>query len=245
MWLWALIPICLAVFGSVCIWVVFGIAVSNGTVNVTVRFPYISECGTYDPQRCVFSQVCNISSVLMLWIVFIRFQQVRNYDHNSRVNRASIILGFISCLGISIIGNFPQSVFFGIHVFGAFLAFTLGLSYFWLQVWLTYKAPPSDECLWVGPIRAALCTLCSVLVVTMVICLIFDSAHSSVASISEWALVMSFFFLFGLFGCPVFGLDCFSHDSAITGDISDLHGNISEILGATSHYRINGKMAFW
>ncbi|XP_012991371.2 modulator of macroautophagy TMEM150B isoform X2 [Esox lucius] len=205
MWLWALLPICLAVFGSVGIWVVFGIAVSNDTVNFTVRFPYISECGTYDPQSCIFSQVCHISSFLTLWIVVIRFQQVRDYGHNSRVNIASIILGFISCLGISLIGNFQQSVFFGIHVFGAFLAFFVGLAYFWLQVWLTYKVRPSEDCWWVGPLRAALCLICSVLVVTS---LVFDTGYSSVASISEWALVMSFFVLFGLFACEFRHIDC-------------------------------------
>ncbi|CAB1341462.1 unnamed protein product [Coregonus sp. 'balchen'] len=43
MWLWALLPICLAVIGTVGIWVVFGIAVSNETVNITERFPYISR----------------------------------------------------------------------------------------------------------------------------------------------------------------------------------------------------------
>ncbi|KAM9541731.1 modulator of macroautophagy TMEM150B-like isoform 1-T4 [Salvelinus alpinus] len=208
MWLWALLPICLAAFGTVGIWVVFGIAVSNETVNITARFPYISECGSYDPQSCIFSQVCNICAVLILWVVVIRFQQVRDYGQNSKVNIGSIVLGFISSLGISILGSFRQSVLFGIHVFGAFLAFFVGLAYFWLQVWLTYKVQPSTDRGWMGPLRAALSSICTILVITMAIGLLFDTGYRSMASISEWALVMCFFVLFGLFASEFRHVDC-------------------------------------
>uniref|UniRef100_A0A8B9HNE2 CWH43-like N-terminal domain-containing protein n=1 Tax=Astyanax mexicanus TaxID=7994 RepID=A0A8B9HNE2_ASTMX len=64
MWAWALLPVLLAMFGTVGLWAVFGIAVSNNTVNLTVEFPYISTCGSYNPQSCLFSQICNICSVL-------------------------------------------------------------------------------------------------------------------------------------------------------------------------------------
>ncbi|XP_055752904.1 modulator of macroautophagy TMEM150B-like [Salvelinus fontinalis] len=198
MWLWALLPICLAVFGTVGIWVVFGIAVSNETVNITDRFPYISECGTYNPQSCIFAQICNVCAVLALWVVVIRFQQVRDYGQNSKVNIASIVLGFISCVGISLIGNFQQSVVMGIHLLGAFLAFFVGLAYFWLQVWLCYKAHPFKDRHWVGPLRATFCSICTVLVITMAI--LHNTGYKSGAAICEWALVMSFFVLFGLFG---------------------------------------------
>uniref|UniRef100_A0A8C7TU83 Transmembrane protein 150B n=1 Tax=Oncorhynchus mykiss TaxID=8022 RepID=A0A8C7TU83_ONCMY len=163
MWLWALLPICLAVFGTVGIWVVFGIAVSNETVNITDRFPYIS---------CIFAQICNVCAVLALWVVVIRFQQVRDYGQNSKVNIASIVLGFISCVGISIIGNF--------------------------QAWLCYKAHPFKDRHWVGPLRATLCSICSILVITMAI--LHNTSYKSGTAVCEWALVMSFFVLFGLFG---------------------------------------------
>ncbi|XP_055799347.1 modulator of macroautophagy TMEM150B-like [Salvelinus fontinalis] len=218
MWLWALLPICLAVFGIVGIWVVFGIAVSNETVNITDRIPYISECGTYNPQSCIFAQICNICAILALWVVVIRFQQVRDYGQNSKVNIASIVLGFISCVGISIIGNFQQSVVIGIHLLGAFLTFFVGLAYFWLQVWLCYKAQPFKDRHWVGPLRATFCSICSVLVITSILTdhtaggrspfsenvsslvILHTTSYKSGAAVCEWALVMSFFVLFGLFG---------------------------------------------
>uniref|UniRef100_A0A673YMG8 Transmembrane protein 150B n=1 Tax=Salmo trutta TaxID=8032 RepID=A0A673YMG8_SALTR len=164
----------------------FGIAVSNETVNITERFPYISECGTYNPQSCIFAQICNVCAVLALWVVVIRFQQVRDYGQNSKVNIASIVLGFISCVGISIIGNFQQSVGIGIHLLGAFLAFFVGLAYFWLQVWLCYKAHPFKDRHWVGPLRATFCSICTVLVITMAI--LHNTSYKSGAAVCEWAL---------------------------------------------------------
>ncbi|KAF3846699.1 hypothetical protein F7725_003777 [Dissostichus mawsoni] len=68
----------------------------------------VSECGSYNPQSCLFSQMCNICSVL-------------------------------------------ASVVKSIHLLGAFLAFFLGLAYFWVQLLLTYRAGPSQDRCWVGP----------------------------------------------------------------------------------------------
>ncbi|XP_067089541.1 modulator of macroautophagy TMEM150B [Osmerus mordax] len=205
MWLWALLPVGLAVFGTVGIWLVFGMAVSNGTVNVTVEFPYISTCGSFSPQSCIFSQVCNTCAVLALWVVVIRFQQIRDYGDDSKVNLASIILGFISSIGISIIGNFQQSVLLGPHLLGACLAFFVGLVYFWLQAWLTYRAAPSPERCWVGLIRTVCCSSCTLLVILMAV--FHNTGNRTGGAICEWALVMIFFVQFGLFGAEFRHID--------------------------------------
>ncbi|XP_018618791.1 modulator of macroautophagy TMEM150B [Scleropages formosus] len=206
MWAWALLPVLLAVAGTLGIWVVFGIAVSNGTVNLTVEFPYISTCGSYNPQSCLFAQIINLCAVLVVWIVVLRFQQIRDYGHKSKVNVASVVLGFISALGISFVGNFQQTVVMGAHLFGAFLAFYVGVIYFWLQLWLTYKVEPSQDRCWVGPLRAIFCTVCTVLIVVMSI--LHNNHLRSAAAICEWLAVMSFFMLFGLFAAEFRHIDC-------------------------------------
>ncbi|KAM9844003.1 modulator of macroautophagy TMEM150B [Aulostomus maculatus] len=206
MWMWALLPVCLAVFGTVGIWTVFAIAVTNGSVNLTEGVPYISECGTFNPQSCLFSQICNICSVLALWIVVIRFQQVRDYGHHGRANIASIVLGFISSVGISVTGNFQQSILMGVHLLGAFLAFFLGLGYFWVQLFLTYRAEPSEDRCWAGPARALCCILCTILVIIMSI--LHNIGYPSGAATCEWAVVMLYFCLFGLFAAEFRHVDC-------------------------------------
>ncbi|XP_022524237.1 modulator of macroautophagy TMEM150B [Astyanax mexicanus] len=197
MWAWALLPVLLAVFGTVGLWAVFGIAVSNNTVNLTVEFPYISTCGSYNPQSCLFSQICNICSVLALWIVTIRFQQVRDLGYSSHVNTCSLVLGFISSIGISVLGNFQQSVEMKVHLLGAFLAFYVGLVYFWIQVWLTYRAKPSRDKKWAAPMRIIFCGLSTGLIIAMSV--LHNIGYRSEAAVCEWAAVMGFFVLFGVF----------------------------------------------
>ncbi|XP_041813831.1 modulator of macroautophagy TMEM150B [Chelmon rostratus] len=205
MWLWALLPISLALVGTAGIWSVFVIAVANGSVNLTEGFPYISECGTYNPQSCLFSQICNVCSVLAVWIVVIRFQQVRDFGDHGTANILSIVWGFIACIGISVLGNFQQSVLMGVHLFGAFLTFFVGLAYFWLQLYLTYRARPSRGGCCIGPIRAICCALCTILVIFMAV--LHNVGYRSAAAVCEWALVMVFFCLFGLFAAEFRHID--------------------------------------
>ncbi|XP_006798072.2 modulator of macroautophagy TMEM150B [Neolamprologus brichardi] len=208
MHLWALLPVCLAFFGTAGIWTVFAVAVTNGSVNLTEGIPYISQCGTYNPQSCLFSQVCNICCFLALWVVAIRFQQVRDYGDHGKANIASIVLGFTSSISISVTGNFQQSVLMIIHTVGAVLAFFLGLAYFWVQLYLTYRAQPSQDRWWVGPVRATFCIICTVTVIVMSI--LHITGFSSGAAACEWILVMSFFCLFGLFAAEFRHIDCHS-----------------------------------
>ncbi|XP_013920431.1 PREDICTED: transmembrane protein 150B [Thamnophis sirtalis] len=64
MLLWPLLPVFLAAVGICGFWVVFAMAVTNGSVNVTEVFPYISTCGAYPPQSCVFGQILNLGAFL-------------------------------------------------------------------------------------------------------------------------------------------------------------------------------------
>lgn len=197
MWLWALLPFSLAIFGTAGMWTVYAIAVTNGSVNLTERFPYISECGTYSPQSTIFSQICNICAFLGLWIVVVRFQQIRDYGDHGKANIASVVLGSFSCAGVSILGNFQQSVLGKVHLVGALLAFLMGVGYFWVQLFLTYRAQPSHDRYWVGPSRVICCFLCTVLLIAMFV--LANTGHRSAAAMCEWALAMLLFCLFGLF----------------------------------------------
>ncbi|RXN25382.1 transmembrane protein 150B [Labeo rohita] len=169
MWMWALLPVTLAVFGTIGMWAVYAIAVSNNTVNITEEFPFISTCGSYNPQSCLFSQICNICCVLALWIVTIRFQQIRDLGCASNLNTVGLVLGFVSSIGISILGNFQQSVVKVVHLLGALLAFALGLAYFWVQTWLSYYSPPSHDRKWVVAARVIFCSLCTCLLICSIL----------------------------------------------------------------------------
>ncbi|CAM2110144.1 unnamed protein product [Caretta caretta] len=106
MWGWALLPILLAICGTVGFWVVYAMSVANGSVNVTVMFPYISTCGSDPPQSCIFGQVLNMGAFLVILISYLRFQQVRDWGCPCALNTAGLCLGLLCALGASVVGNF-------------------------------------------------------------------------------------------------------------------------------------------
>ncbi|XP_043535658.1 modulator of macroautophagy TMEM150B-like [Chiloscyllium plagiosum] len=108
MWGWAFLPIVLAVSAAGGCWAVFGIAVANGSVNITVEFPYISVCGAEPPQSCIFGQVMNVGSFLVIWVCVIRYQQVIDYGYQSALNIVSLVTGCLCAIGGSLVGNFQE-----------------------------------------------------------------------------------------------------------------------------------------
>ncbi|XP_048373494.1 modulator of macroautophagy TMEM150B isoform X2 [Sphaerodactylus townsendi] len=134
MWVWALLPVLLAVGGSIGFWTVYVMAVANGSVNITEAFPYISTCGSYPPQSCIFGQVLNIGASLGVVICYLKYQQLRDYGCNSYLNLAGLISGLLCALGSSVVGNFQQYNQLETHLFGAFLAFVVAIVLFNLEL---------------------------------------------------------------------------------------------------------------
>ncbi|MEE6483009.1 hypothetical protein FKM82_013405 [Ascaphus truei] len=205
MWAWALLPILLTVWATAGIWIVYAMAVANGSVNITISFPYISTCGSYPPQSCIFGQVLNVGAFLVVWISAIRFQQIRDYGCHSALNSASLAMGLISALGTSIVANFQQSIQLETHLIGAFLAFFIGNVYFWLQTALTYQVTPKHGGCWIGVIRFCLSLACTALILMMVV--FISQKMVSIAAICEWIVAMILFLLFGLFAVDFWHLD--------------------------------------
>ncbi|KAM7134234.1 LOW QUALITY PROTEIN: modulator of macroautophagy TMEM150B [Macrochelys suwanniensis] len=191
MWGWALLPVLLAVWGTVGFWVVYAMSVANGSVNVTAVFPYIATCGSDPPQSCIFSQVLNTGAFLVVWISYLRFQQVRDWGFPCALNTAGLCLGLL-CAGASVVGNFQQSNQLETHLFGAFLAFVVGVTYFF-QAALTRRVKPHHGGRWIGPAFCLSAGSTALLVASIL------GTQGSEAAACEWTLALTLFLLFGLF----------------------------------------------
>lgn len=73
--------------------------------------------------------------------VYLRYRQIaelyRSHSARSNVNRAnkaSVIVGFISAAGMSLVANFQETNVISVHLVGALLAFGGATIYLWLQV---------------------------------------------------------------------------------------------------------------
>ncbi|KAF7220808.1 modulator of macroautophagy TMEM150B isoform X1 [Nothobranchius furzeri] len=194
MWLWALIPVSFGFFGMVGIWTVCAVAVKNGAVNLTRGIPLISTCAAYPPQTSIFSQTFNVVAVLALMTVAIRYKQIQDYGCHGKVNVASVVVGSLAPIGLSVTSNFEASVFYIPHFIGGLVAFVCILTYNWIQVYLTYRALVYKGRVWVVPVRLFCCIISTIMLAGVAF---LTSCHQK--AFCEWIFVMLAFLLFGLF----------------------------------------------
>ncbi|KAL4690466.1 hypothetical protein H8957_003878 [Semnopithecus entellus] len=202
----SLMPVFLAVWAISGVWIVFAIAVTNRTVDLSRGFPYISICGSFPPQSCIFSQVLNMGAALAAWICIIRYHQLRDWGVGRWPNQLILWTGLLCALGTSVVGNFQEKNQRPTHLAGAFLAFILGNVYFWLQLLLwRLKSLPQPGAPWIGPLRLGLCSFCTILIVAMIV--LHACSLRSVSAACEWAVAMLLFALFGLFAVDFSALE--------------------------------------
>ncbi|KAF5302716.1 hypothetical protein FQR65_LT18871 [Abscondita terminalis] len=106
-------------------------------------FPYISDTGATPPESNIFGQCLNIGAVMMLIALYIRYKQIdydirtKNITLNPIWNKIGIIFGIIACLGMSVVGNFPELTLLIVHLVGALMAFGVGILYLYVQTWIS------------------------------------------------------------------------------------------------------------
>ncbi|XP_011908991.1 PREDICTED: transmembrane protein 150B isoform X3 [Cercocebus atys] len=140
----SLMPIFLAVWAISGVWIVFAIAVTNRTVDLSKGFPYISICGSFPPQSCIFSQVLNMGAALAAWICIVRYHQLRDWGVGRWPNQLILWTGLLCALGTSVVGNFQ------------------------LLLW-RLKNLPQPGAPWIGPLRLGLCSFCTILIVASIL----------------------------------------------------------------------------
>lgn len=139
--------------------------------HVEAEFPYISDTGTRPPESCIFSQLLNVCSLLLLGTVYVRYKEVEQYyrDHLShespwvlRTNRVALWLGCVAASGVSLVANFQETEALAVHACGAFLALGVGTVYTWVHTLMSFRMQPLVNGLAVARIRLALSSVATV-----------------------------------------------------------------------------------
>nr|XP_044994564.1 DNA damage-regulated autophagy modulator protein 2 isoform X2 [Jaculus jaculus] len=163
----------------------------------------------------------NITAVLGIATMYVRYKQVHalNPEENLiiKLNKAGLVLGILSCLGLSLVANFQKTTLLIAHLCGAILTFGMGSLYMFVQTILSYKMQPKIHSKQVFWIRFVLGIWCGVSAFSMLICSsILHSGHFGndlarklhwnpedkgyvlhmVTTAAEWSMSFSFFGFF-------------------------------------------------
>ncbi|PSN45364.1 hypothetical protein C0J52_06521 [Blattella germanica] len=175
--------------------------------HVEPDFPYISDAATYSPESCVFGQLMNSGTVLLVMVVYIRYRQIdecyRSYALPVSIvkhNKISMWFGFVSCFGLSLVANFQETNVIIVHLTGAFLCFGLGTVYIWLQAICSYYLHPLVNTIFMAHLRVALAMLCTVFFILLSITGVISHLQFNdggwemhvVSTVSEWIVATSF-----------------------------------------------------
>ncbi|XP_065648859.1 DNA damage-regulated autophagy modulator protein 1 [Hydra vulgaris] len=117
-----------------------GYAISVGYQKLPNLFPYISDTGSKPPASCIFGMLLNLASVFAFIIIIIRHSYVENSIDNYRVhtlNDIAYFFGFLTALGAMIVSNFQESNALLVHMIGAFMCFACGITYSWIQLYIS------------------------------------------------------------------------------------------------------------
>ncbi|XP_033751848.1 DNA damage-regulated autophagy modulator protein 2-like isoform X2 [Pecten maximus] len=187
--------------------------------DIAAYFPYISDTGTKPPESCIFGQFLNIAATIAFCTMYIRYKLVESLTGHEdgrlrRLNKAGLVLGILSSLGLSIVANFQETVVEPVHLTGASLVLGCGVLYEFLQTFLTYHMYPEFNGQFIARVRLVLSVISAVSMVTA-----FTSAGISryqtdtkdklhwkpsekgfdahiVSTISEWITAVLFLFFF-------------------------------------------------
>ncbi|XP_061768116.1 DNA damage-regulated autophagy modulator protein 1 [Nerophis ophidion] len=207
------LPVFLVVWSSTTFILSYIIAVFRRDVDVL--FPYISDTAANPPESCLFGLMTFVSACAGTATIYARFKYVEKLSEETRVvspclNRTTLVLGMLSCLGICVVATFQETAVMVVHGLGALLFFVSGVLYLILQCVVSYSAYPYGSSMIVCRVRLAVAVIASLALFPTVVCAFFvkqtdlhrdtrgkDYPFHVASAVCEWIVAFSFvcFFL--------------------------------------------------
>ncbi|XP_061523342.1 DNA damage-regulated autophagy modulator protein 1 isoform X2 [Phycodurus eques] len=203
------LPVFLVVWSSSTFIVSYVIAVLRRDVDVL--FPYISDTGANPPESCIFGLMTFVSACAGMATVYSRFKFVEKLSEaaSARLNKTSLVLGMLACLGMCVVATFQETTVTAVHDIGALLFFVSGVLYILLQSVISYRAFPCSSSAAVCRARLAVAVVASLAFFPTVICAFFvkqmdlhrdtgskDYPFHMASAVCEWIVAFSFICFF-------------------------------------------------
>ncbi|XP_025939742.1 DNA damage-regulated autophagy modulator protein 1 [Apteryx mantelli] len=211
----AFVPALLVTWSSAAFIIPYVVAVLGGHVDPLV--PYISDTGTKPPESGIFGFMINISSLLGVATMYIRYLIIEKQNESSHFisssfNILSLSIGLMGCVGMGIVATFQELSVPSVHDIGALVAFGSGVVYITLQSIISYKSCPQWNTYLVCHIRMAISVISCVAVIPMIVFASQismtkihwipsekDYVYHFVSAICEWIVAFGFILFFFTF----------------------------------------------
>ncbi|CEF69237.1 Frag1/DRAM/Sfk1 family-containing protein [Strongyloides ratti] len=140
------IPISFGILLSATLGITYCLSVYNHDVDYWL--PYISSSGDARPESCIFSFLLNISAVLCLLNLYLRYMLVAQLNRELDVflkiiNRIAFTMGVIAGVSMLIVANFQQTAQWTIHITAAVICFTSAVIYMCIDSFVTMYMYPT------------------------------------------------------------------------------------------------------
>ncbi|XP_065536578.1 DNA damage-regulated autophagy modulator protein 1 isoform X2 [Lathamus discolor] len=208
----AFVPALLVSWSSAAFITSYVIAVLEGHVEPLV--PYISDTGTKPPESGIFGFMINISALLGVITMCIRYLLIEKQNESSHFIRSScnvfsLCIGLMGCTGMGIVATFQELSVPSVHDIGALVAFGSGVVYITLQSIISYKSCPQWNTYLVCHIRMAISVISCIAFIPMIVFASKisvtkidwtpdekDYTYHVVSAICEWTVAFGFVFFF-------------------------------------------------
>lgn len=181
------LPVCLLLVSLTTFCLTYILSVTRNDVSPVL--PYISDTGTTPYESCFFSFFLNLSAILALCTLYIRYRWLRLVSNEERslrcCNIMALVLGGLSALGLSLVANFQETNLEGVHMTGAAMTIGCGILYMFSQTALSYKMA---DTLSLSRLRLIMAVVCSLTAASFLIATIAaKSLRSSTTDPLHWA----------------------------------------------------------
>nr|XP_009942625.1 PREDICTED: DNA damage-regulated autophagy modulator protein 1 [Opisthocomus hoazin] len=173
-----------------------------------------SDTGTKPPESGIFGFMINISALLGVITMYIRYLLIEKQNESSHFVRSScnmfsLCIGLMGCIGMGIVATFQELSVPSVHDIGALVAFGSGVVYITLQSIISYKSCPQWNTYFVCHIRMAISVISCIAFIPMIVFASRisitkidwtpgekDYTYHFVSAICEWTVAFGFIFFF-------------------------------------------------
>ncbi|CAF4015640.1 unnamed protein product [Rotaria sp. Silwood2] len=141
-------PLLVCILVPIAYLISFIVAIHLG--HLKFEYSFFSQSLTNSPESCIYSQIINFTSFILIITIYIRYRQIAELIRNhptcgkkcSQLNLTFLTCGMITAFSMSIIANFPHSNVFLVRILATYITFITSVGALYCEMLLSFWIRP-------------------------------------------------------------------------------------------------------